>query len=730
MKNFSEDLIADAYLHWLSLLRMWRTQVCHRLVSTSLRQRHYWDISTRLKRPFKLHRFLSTSAASPPHDALPSISTKSDNTTKNVHDASVQFENLGLNQTLSRQVISAIPNIIRPTTAQTALIPILQKLNDVIIRAHTGTGKSFGLLLGLLNFPRIILQSRNSEKRVRAISSIVVVPSKELALQYQYWAHQLFPKHFHPELSSVIQTRFRTSDIGIEEHLDQLKNDPPHVLVITANLLQDLIQKPRGSPILGIATLRTLVLDEADYLLDLPSRFPSHKQIWNHMKHPSAGLAVLNHFMRYRSTYSGGAPMPNAGLESSKRPRGTSDVNAEIRMKVHQGNDELQNRRLAGKNKKVSGKFNLAAPRLQMVEDRSLQLVVISATANAVLRHFLGGRTGWLRTGLRNERGEETGKWLDITGLSRRIKKADEIERMPGDISQEVGRFPLQLPRELLHGCVVVDEVPRESDGQSQPPWRNLNTAVARGEASNSTKTHGKEMDRTDKARNTHVVSPTTLANGTIDPLLLTMLAYFFASQSIQRGLALIPPTWSLKQTKSFLSSLDVPVREIHDANDNQQGLPQEVLFLLHSTNARGLDIPGGVSHVFNVGLDSVRDSTMYTHLAGRAARIGQQMSEDVNRIPVDSMMRPNEDDEQSIHPTRVNANPSPHTRPPGFVITLIRGLSVDQVRHNRKLRQSSIQENSADNDGSDKLPFVASSELKMALIYKRLHLRPQHIET
>ena len=134
VKNFSEDLIADAYLHWLSLLRMWRTQVCHRLVSISLRQRHYWAICTRLNRPFTSHRFLSTSAASAP-DALPSISTKSDNTTKNIHDASVQFENLGLNQVLSRQVISAIPNIIRPTTAQTALIPVLQKLNDVIIRA-------------------------------------------------------------------------------------------------------------------------------------------------------------------------------------------------------------------------------------------------------------------------------------------------------------------------------------------------------------------------------------------------------------------------------------------------------------------------------------------------------------------------------------------------------------------------------------------------------------------
>jgi len=590
--------------------------------------------------------------------------------------AAREFESAGLNARLSLQLVSAFPSIRSPTPAQKALLAAISKDNDIILRAHTGTGKSFGLLLGLLNKPRLVVREAEEEsKRDKRITSIIVVPSRELAMQYEGWAKQLFPKNMHHTLPSAVTVRYRDREMSVNDHLKQLAKTPPHVLVITATLLQDMLSTSKGPFVLGISTLRTLVYDEGDALLELPSRFPSQKLIWNHLQHPADGLQALNTIMKSRASFSGGLAIPSAGLERDHHLK-----NKDIRRRIHQGNDILEERRRGSKKQK----FILSEPRELFRSERAIQLIVVSATANSVLRNFLGAKTGWLRTGLRDERSVEMGKWLDLTGLSKGVNKAEEVDGLE---TKHQSGWALQLPKELKHSCVVVDEPIGETEVVN---WRVLNPALAR-QGRETEETYNQESRpkwgevKSPVRTGPLIVAPTGSSLPSMDDHLLTCLAYIFASQPVNRALVLIPATWSIAKTKAFLAQLDVPVRYLNEAEpEAEEGdAGDEVLYLLQANTVRGIDVPGGISHVFCLGIDSVRDTTGYTHLAGRAARIG--------------------------HDQRGG-----HERPPGHVITLVRGLSTDQALQNHK---------------SGKIVVMASSELKMSLIYKRLDLKVEQLK-
>lgn len=577
--------------------------------------------------------------------------------------AAETFEKAGLNPRLSLQLTSAFSSIRSPTAAQLALLAAMSQENDVILRAHTGTGKSFALLLGLLNKPRLVVQDGRigeSSSRSKRITSIVVVPSQELAIQYQSWAKQLFPKSMHQTLPSVVSVLYRDKKVSVDEHLQQISMDPPHVLVITATLFNDMLRMQKGPPILGISTLRTLVLDEVDSLFDLPGRFPSQKVMWNFLKHPPDALQAVNIIMKDRSTYSGGEPLPSAGLETEK-----GGINPDMRRRIHQGNDMLHRRSSSGKGSHFVVNVSRGAAR----GERPLQLIAVSATANSVLRNFLGAKTGWLRTGLRDESRKEMGKWLDLTGLSKGVNKG--IEAVGLEELSKSG-WALQVPKEIKHSCVIVDEP--TGDGKAFN-WRPLNPALARRgqeEAEEEESVPNQDDPKPGRA-GPLIVAPTLSPTPTLDEYLLTCLAFLYASQPVSRGLALIPATWSLMKTRAYLAQLDVPVRFLHEQPQDDD---EAILYLIQGNSARGLDFPGGLSHVFCVGIDSVRDETNYTHLAGRAARIGQDKK-------------------------------GSHQRPVGHVISIVRGLSKDQVRKNR-----------------GKIDIMASSELKLSLIYKRLGVR------
>ena len=619
-----------------------------------------------------------------------------------------KFERLGLNPNICKQLTETFPHIEKPSPAQSALIPAVLSPSDLILRAHTGTGKSFGLLLALLSKPRIVFRSSvGSERKYdngkgkaaekppklqSAVASIILVPSNELAAQYMSWARRLFPPKVLPSLDPVIQCLVRGSQSGLtpEQEQHKLKTNPPHILVGTPGRIKDILDTPGGPYLLGIETLRTLALDEADSILQLPGRFPSQKQRWKHEVHKAPGLEVLNAIMKRRPTYSGGDKHMTAGLEH--RPGKRKD---EKRPPEHIRRNSYK---AAEKTQPETG---LALPQPRTPGTTPLQLVCASATANSVMRHFFGARTGWLRIGAKETPGtgssksvvkqaQQSGRWIDLTGLSGNSMVFQGLKGLQGNDNSNQGwaneltHKSSMIPPEIEHHCVVVDEAPL-SRLLDRIPLRNLKAKMARRRPDKYLPLHETENDAADAQLETFDgINPIQVVRPESDPQdheldqnLIEAAAFCFASEGVHKGLALIPPRWSLLRTRASLEAMGVTVRTADQANEPVEET-DHVLYLLQTTSARGLDVPG-LTHVMLIGFSSVIDTVHYTHMAGRVARLGSGVT------------------------------------PSGKVITLIRGVPhklVDEVTAEGEYRE-----------------VVSDWEKKMGAIYRHLGVVPRPLD-
>jgi ATP-dependent RNA helicase RhlE len=140
-----------------------------------------------------------------------------------------------------------------PTDIQfKAITPILNG-EDVFAIAYTGTGKTAAFVIPVLD--RIDSEKRN--KAAKGIKALVLVPTRELALQITE-VFKLIGKEL-PLKTACIHG-------GVEQD-PQIKklNDGVDVLVATPGRMFDLVSQGH----LDLSRIRFLVLDEADLMLDL-----------------------------------------------------------------------------------------------------------------------------------------------------------------------------------------------------------------------------------------------------------------------------------------------------------------------------------------------------------------------------------------------------------------------------------------------------------------------------
>ncbi len=141
----------------------------------------------------------------------------------------------------------------RPTDIQYKSIPSIMKGEDVLAIAQTGTGKTAAFAIPIIDK----IHSSKSSRRSYGIKCIVMVPTRELAAQIGSVFDQL-SKH----------TKVKTVTVyGGMEQDSQIKKlaDGIDVLVATPGRMFDLISQ--GA--IDLKRLDTLVLDEADHMLDL-----------------------------------------------------------------------------------------------------------------------------------------------------------------------------------------------------------------------------------------------------------------------------------------------------------------------------------------------------------------------------------------------------------------------------------------------------------------------------
>lgn len=161
------------------------------------------------------------------------------------------FEQIGLDKKLVAGLAKAAITI--PTPVQTAVIPEVLEGRDVIGHSATGTGKTLAYLLPL--FQKI-------ESGKREVQAVVLAPTHELVMQIFRQAELLAQNSGVPVAAAAI-----IGEVNIARQIDKLK-EKPHLLIGSAGRLLELIQKRK----INAQTIKTIVLDEADRLLDETNR--------------------------------------------------------------------------------------------------------------------------------------------------------------------------------------------------------------------------------------------------------------------------------------------------------------------------------------------------------------------------------------------------------------------------------------------------------------------------
>lgn len=142
---------------------------------------------------------------------------------------------------------------IRPTDIQFKVIPSILNGEDVLAIAQTGTGKTAAFAIPVIDK----IHRYKTSKRSYGIKSIILVPTRELAVQ--------IGKVFN-SIAKHTKVQVFTLHGGVEQDAQIAKlQSGIDVLVTTPGRMFDLINQQE----ILLNNVSTLVLDEADYMLDL-----------------------------------------------------------------------------------------------------------------------------------------------------------------------------------------------------------------------------------------------------------------------------------------------------------------------------------------------------------------------------------------------------------------------------------------------------------------------------
>jgi len=141
-----------------------------------------------------------------------------------------------------------------PTKIQDKVIPLILDNTDIMARAQTGSGKTAGFVLPILD--KFIQKTKLKKAKV---TTLILTPTRDLTLQVTN-SIEIFSKHLleKPKVVSVI---------GGQSIGDQLLSIQKgcDMIVATSGRLLDILNKKQ----LDLSHVENFVLDEADKMLDL-----------------------------------------------------------------------------------------------------------------------------------------------------------------------------------------------------------------------------------------------------------------------------------------------------------------------------------------------------------------------------------------------------------------------------------------------------------------------------
>ena len=166
----------------------------------------------------------------------------------------MNFTDLGLAEPLVRAVREH--GYETPTPIQVQAIPQVLKGGDLLAGAQTGTGKTAGFVLPMLQ--RLMAAPSKKDARGRiAIRALILTPTRELAAQVEE-SVRTYGKHV--PLTSMVMF----GGVGMQPQIDRLRKGVD-ILVATPGRLLD----HHGQRTLDLSHVEIFVLDEADRMLDM-----------------------------------------------------------------------------------------------------------------------------------------------------------------------------------------------------------------------------------------------------------------------------------------------------------------------------------------------------------------------------------------------------------------------------------------------------------------------------
>ena len=160
------------------------------------------------------------------------------------------FSKLGLSEHLLKAI--ADQGYSKPSAIQEQAIPAILSGNDIMAAAQTGTGKTAGFTL-----PMLEILSKGKKPKPNQVRALVLTPTRELAAQVGESVEN-YGRHLRMKSTIVY------GGVKINPQMQKLRGGVD-VLIATPGRLLDLYQQNA----IKFETLELLVLDEADRMLDM-----------------------------------------------------------------------------------------------------------------------------------------------------------------------------------------------------------------------------------------------------------------------------------------------------------------------------------------------------------------------------------------------------------------------------------------------------------------------------
>ena len=142
----------------------------------------------------------------------------------------------------------------KPTPIQSQAIPLVLDGGDLLAAAQTGTGKTAGFTLPLL---QRLTEASKGKPKPGAPVCLILTPTRELASQIDA-SVQTYSKHIK------LRSELIFGGVNINRQINALKK-PVDILIATPGRLLDLV----GQRYIDLSKIEILVLDEADRMLDM-----------------------------------------------------------------------------------------------------------------------------------------------------------------------------------------------------------------------------------------------------------------------------------------------------------------------------------------------------------------------------------------------------------------------------------------------------------------------------